>query len=140
MRDETCSCNCPTCPAQPRPVGKANQNMTRANAPLSTEGRRRLIERCQTRPIAHVAAAMGISRACTSKWVKGYRRHGELGLLTVPPRLDASRRRPAATSWPRSRPSAGQTSGRHPGSHLSSRPRGTRSAAARYRGFHSLSD
>lgn len=43
--------------------------MTHPNAPLSAEGRRRLVERCQTRPIAHVAAEMGISRACASKWV-----------------------------------------------------------------------
>lgn len=41
--------------------------MTHANAPLSIEGRRRLIERCRNRPIAHVAAEMGISRACASK-------------------------------------------------------------------------
>jgi len=40
--------------------------MTHANAPLSVEGRR-LIERCKTRPIAYVAAEMGISRACASK-------------------------------------------------------------------------
>ncbi|MGH8882170.1 MAG: helix-turn-helix domain-containing protein, partial [Stackebrandtia sp.] len=44
------------------------------------EGRRRLVERCRTRPIAHVAAEMGISRACASKWVNRYRRYGELGL------------------------------------------------------------
>jgi hypothetical protein len=31
------------------------------NAPLSLEGRRRLVERCQTRAIAHVAAEMGIA-------------------------------------------------------------------------------
>jgi transposase InsO family protein len=44
------------------------------------EGRRRLIERCRTRPIAHVAAEMGISRACTSKWVNRWRNFGEAGL------------------------------------------------------------
>ena len=54
--------------------------MTHRNAPLSVEGRRRLVQRCQTRPIAHVAAEMGISRACASKWVNRWRRHGELGL------------------------------------------------------------
>lgn len=53
---------------------------THANAPLSIEGRRRLVERCQHRPIAHVAAEMGISRACASKWVNRWRRHGALGL------------------------------------------------------------
>lgn len=40
--------------------------MTRRNAPLNLEGRRRLVQRCQFRPIAHVAAEMGISRACAS--------------------------------------------------------------------------
>ncbi|GGM57959.1 hypothetical protein GCM10011608_48620 [Micromonospora sonchi] len=54
--------------------------MTHANAPLSIEGRRRLVERCKDRPIAHVAAEMGISRACASKWVNRWRQHGELGL------------------------------------------------------------
>ncbi|MFL6141129.1 MAG: IS481 family transposase, partial [Labedaea sp.] len=43
--------------------------MHHRNAPLSVEGRRRLVARCQTRPIAHVAAEMGISRQCASKWV-----------------------------------------------------------------------
>lgn len=51
------------------------------NAPLTVEGRRRLIERCRVRPIAHVAAEMGISRATASKWVNRYRQFGELGLL-----------------------------------------------------------
>ena len=54
--------------------------MTHRNAPLSIEGRRRLVDRCRTRPIAHVAAEMGISRACASKWVNRYRRYGEDGL------------------------------------------------------------
>lgn len=55
--------------------------MTPANAPLSIEGRRRLIERCRTRPIAHVAVEMGISRSCASKWVNRYRQFGEAGLI-----------------------------------------------------------
>ena len=54
--------------------------MSHRNAPLSYEGRLRLVRRCQQRPIAHVAAEMGISRACASKWVNRWRRHGELGL------------------------------------------------------------
>ncbi len=54
--------------------------MTHANAPLSVEGRRRLVKRCRTRPIAHVAAEMGISRATASKWANRYRHHDELGL------------------------------------------------------------
>jgi transposase InsO family protein len=51
---------------------------------LSFEGRLRLVERCRRRPISHVAAEMGISRACASKWVNRYRRFGELGLLDRP--------------------------------------------------------
>jgi transposase InsO family protein len=54
------------------------------NAPLSVEGRRRLVQRCQTRPIAHVAADMGISRQCASKWVNRHRRYGDTGLLDRP--------------------------------------------------------
>jgi transposase InsO family protein len=54
------------------------------NAPLTPEGRRRLIERCRTRPIAHVAVEVGISRATASKWVNRYRQYGELGLVDRP--------------------------------------------------------
>lgn len=53
---------------------------THANAPLTVEGRHRLVERCQDRPIAHVAAQMGVSRATASKWVNRYRLEGEEGL------------------------------------------------------------
>ena len=52
-----------------------------SNAPLSLEGRRRLVERCQHRPIAHVAKEMGISRTCASKWVNRDRCLGQAGLL-----------------------------------------------------------
>jgi len=68
--------------------------MTHGNAPLSVEGRRRLVARCQSRPIAHVAAEMGISRACASRWVNRYRRFGELGLQD---RSSAPSRQPTAT-------------------------------------------
>jgi transposase len=68
--------------------------MTHRNAPLPPEGRRRLIERCRTRPVAHVAAEMGISRATASKWVNRYRRYGELGLLD---QSSAPHRQPTAT-------------------------------------------
>ena len=54
--------------------------MTHRNAPLSVEGRRRLVGRCAERPIAHVAAEMGISRACASKWVNRFRAFGDVGL------------------------------------------------------------
>lgn len=66
-----------------------------ANAPLTVEGRHRLIERCKTRPIAHVAAEMGISRACASKWVNRWRKHGDVGLLD---RSSTPRHQPTATS------------------------------------------
>lgn len=69
--------------------------MTHANAPLSIEGRRRLVERCKTRPIAPVSAEMGISRACASKWVNRWRRHGVAGLLD---RSSTPRRSPGATT------------------------------------------
>ena len=58
--------------------------MTHANAPLSLEGRRRLVEQCRTRPIPHAAAEMGISRACASKWANRWRRYGEVGLQDRP--------------------------------------------------------
>jgi transposase InsO family protein len=64
------------------------------NAPLTVEGRHRLVQRCQSRPIAHVAAEMGISRQCASKWVNRFRRHGELGLLD---RSSTPHRSPNAT-------------------------------------------
>jgi transposase InsO family protein len=67
------------------------------NAPLSVEGRRRLIERCQHRPIAHVAAEMGISRQCASKWVNRYRQFGEAGLADRP---SVPHHQPTATPAP----------------------------------------
>ena len=54
--------------------------MPHRNAPLTPAGRLRLIDRCQTRPIAHVAAEAGISRQCLSKWVNRHQRWGEAGL------------------------------------------------------------
>lgn len=54
----------PATPQSPRktwtPAGATGNGRSRgatiAHAPLSVEGRRRLVERCKTRPIAHVAA------------------------------------------------------------------------------------
>jgi transposase len=54
--------------------------VTHANAPLNVEGRRRLVERCRSRPIAHVAAEAGVSRACLSKWKSRCDTYGEAGL------------------------------------------------------------
>lgn len=69
--------------------------MFHRNSPLTLEGRRRLIERCQTRPISHVAAEMGISRATASKWVNRHRAFGHVGLLD---RSSTPLRQPTATS------------------------------------------
>ncbi|SFH02344.1 leucine-zipper of insertion element IS481, partial [Actinopolymorpha cephalotaxi] len=55
--------------------------MSHASAPLTAAGRLRLVTRCQTRPIAHVAAEAGVSRQCLSKWVNRYRASGDAGLL-----------------------------------------------------------
>lgn len=53
-----------------------------ANAPLAPTGRRILCERIRKgRPIAHVAAEMGISRQTASKWWNRYVDHGEAGLV-----------------------------------------------------------
>ena len=57
--------------------------MSYRNAPLTPEGRLRLVRRCvglHARPIAHVAAEASISRQCLSKWVRRYRADGEAGL------------------------------------------------------------
>lgn len=69
--------------------------MLHRNAPLSIEGRRRLVLRCQTQPIAPAAAEMGISRSCASKWVNRHRRYGELGLQD---RCSTPHRQPTATA------------------------------------------
>ena len=51
--------------------------MSHRNAPLTPEGRLRLVRRCRYRPIAHVAAEASLSRQCLSKWVNRYRVGGE---------------------------------------------------------------
>lgn len=59
--------------------------MSHRNAPLTPEGRYRLVMRVQAgRPIAHVAAEAGIARSTLSKWVNRYRAEGEAGLLDRP--------------------------------------------------------
>jgi transposase InsO family protein len=63
------------------------------HAPLTAEGRLRLVLRCQSRPIAHIAAEAGVSRQCLSKWVQRYRREGEPGLVG---RSSAPHRSPTA--------------------------------------------
>jgi transposase InsO family protein len=53
------------------------------NARLTVHGRRLLIERVLNlgRPRSHVAAEMGISRQCASRWVARYLTEGDAGLL-----------------------------------------------------------
>ncbi|MFI1760449.1 IS481 family transposase, partial [Streptomyces sp. NPDC020571] len=73
--------------------------MSHRNARLTVHGRRLLVERVRTgRPVAHVAAEMGISRPTAHKWVRRWRAEGEAGLhdrssrpLTTPHRTAASR-------------------------------------------------
>lgn len=52
-----------------RPPASTDRTVTHRSSPLTPEGRRRLVERCKSRPIARIAAEMGISRATASKWV-----------------------------------------------------------------------
>ncbi|WP_333779005.1 IS481 family transposase [Streptomyces sp. IBSBF 3136] len=55
--------------------------MSHRNARLTVHGRRLLVERvCAGRPVAHVAAEMGVSRATAHKWVRRWRTEGEPGL------------------------------------------------------------
>jgi transposase-like protein len=100
--------------------------MSHRNAPLSVEGRRRLVARCEHRPIVHVAAEMGISRQCASKWVHRYRQFGELGLVDRP---STPHSQPTATTAAtvatvaRIEGCAARTSGRRTGSRSNSTPR-----------------
>jgi transposase InsO family protein len=53
-----------------------------ANARLTLHGRKELIARVQAgRPVAHIAAEMGISRATAYKWWGRWRREGDAGLF-----------------------------------------------------------
>lgn len=55
--------------------------MSHRNARLTAAGRKILVDRVFSgRPVAHVAAEMGISRQCAHRWVNRYREHGVDGL------------------------------------------------------------
>ncbi|WP_432752924.1 IS481 family transposase [Streptomyces sp. JL2001] len=55
--------------------------MSHRNARLTVFGRRLLVERVESgRPVAHVAAEMGISRATAHKWIRRWRAEGQAGL------------------------------------------------------------
>ncbi|MEU2896369.1 IS481 family transposase [Streptomyces sp. NPDC001273] len=56
--------------------------MSHRNARLTVHGRRLLVERVRSgRPVAHVAAEMGISRPTAHKWIRRWRSEGESGLI-----------------------------------------------------------
>lgn len=72
--------------------------MSHRNARLTVFGRRLLVERVRSgRPVAHVAAEMGISRATAHKWVRRFAAEGEPGLVDRSSRAhSAPHRTPAA--------------------------------------------
>ncbi|GAA1555935.1 hypothetical protein GCM10009731_07870 [Streptomyces globosus] len=71
--------------------------MSHRKARLTVHGRRILVERVLAgRPVAHVAAEMGISRPTAHKWVRRWRAEGEAGLQDRPSRpATTPHRRPA---------------------------------------------
>ncbi|MEU1000241.1 IS481 family transposase [Streptomyces tibetensis] len=73
--------------------------MSHRNARLTVHGRRLLIERVRTgRPVAHVAAEMGISRVTAHKWVRRWRIEGEQGLYDRSSRPRTTPHRTPATT------------------------------------------
>lgn len=71
--------------------------MAHANARLTVHGRRLLVRRVRIEgmAVAHVAAAMGISRQCAHRWVARWDRHGDAGLVDRSSRPHRSPRRTA---------------------------------------------
>ncbi|MBZ3905213.1 IS481 family transposase [Streptomyces griseiscabiei] len=73
--------------------------MSHRNARLTVHGRRLLVERVRSgRPVAHVAAEMGISRATAHKWIRRWRCEGEAGLLDRSSRPHRTPHRTPATA------------------------------------------
>ena len=56
--------------------------MSHANARLTAHGRALLVDRIVggQRPVAHVAAELGVSRQCAHRWVRRFRTQGIAGL------------------------------------------------------------
>ncbi|GEK03008.1 IS481 family transposase [Streptomyces sp. 1-11] len=72
--------------------------MSHRNARLTVHGRRLLVERVRSgRPVAQVAAEMGISRATAHKWIRRWRTEGEAGLADRSSRPRTTPHRTAAT-------------------------------------------
>lgn len=73
--------------------------MSHANARLTPAGRLIMVQRIATgRPAAHVAAEMGVSRACAYKWWNRWKNEGVQGLIDRPSRARSHpRRTPACT-------------------------------------------
>lgn len=72
--------------------------MSHRNARLTVHGRRILVERVLAgRPVAHVAAEMGISRPTAHKWIRRWRTEGQAGLhdRSSRPHTTPHRTRPA---------------------------------------------
>ncbi|WP_405802104.1 IS481 family transposase [Streptomyces sp. NBC_01506] len=71
--------------------------MSHRNARLTVHGRRLLVERVRSgRPVAHVAAEMGVSRPTAHKWVRRWRAEGEAGLADRSSRPHTTPHRTAA--------------------------------------------
>ncbi|MFG3507244.1 IS481 family transposase [Streptomyces sp. NPDC047821] len=71
--------------------------MPHRNARLTVHGRRLLVARVRSgRPVAHVAAEMGISRATAHKWMRRWRDEGEPGLYDRSSRPRATPHRTAS--------------------------------------------
>ncbi|WP_033823881.1 IS481 family transposase, partial [Kitasatospora sp. MBT63] len=73
--------------------------MSHRNARLTVHGRRLLVERVRAgRPVAHIAAEMGISRTTAHKWVRRWRAEGDAGLHDRPSRPRTTPHRTPATT------------------------------------------
>ncbi|QXE33214.1 IS481 family transposase [Streptomyces sp. GMY02] len=71
--------------------------MSHRNARLTVHGRRILVERVHAgRPVAHVAAEMGVSRTTAHKWVRRFAEEGGAGLHDRPSRPLSTPHRTAA--------------------------------------------
>lgn len=57
--------------------------VSHANARLTVHGRLLLVERIvsRCRPVAHVAAELGVSRQCAHRWIRRFREEGAAGLV-----------------------------------------------------------